>query len=190
MADKGPHTIDQNLADRVADIADRATGKLPGCPWTGTLDSDSQRDYVYSDGGGAQCTDRWHGTLSFMVGADARIAGTGSMLLVSGPSCSGRIDTASIVSIREIDLSVTGSKQKDGFTITLGSTAVRPPPPAASYAGITSLVFRPPLTGTGPPLTIPTTGPCAAGATAPTSYTLNSDTFSASNVFALKCKNS
>ncbi len=189
MADKGPHTIDQNLADRLADIASRAKTKMPGCPWTGTIESDSQRIYVYSDGGGAQCNDRWHSDLSFAVKPDATVTGTGTMTLTSGPTCSGKIDTANIVPTREIDFSVSGTKQKGRFTLTFGSTGYRPPPPAASYAGITTLVSTG-ITATGPPLTIPITRPCTAGGPVATSYTLNSDTFTASNVFALKCKGS
>lgn len=111
------------------------------------------------------------------------------MTLTNGPTCSGKIDTAYIVPTREIDFSVSGTKQKDRFTLTFASTAYRPPAPAASYAGITTLVSTG-ITATGPPLTIPIARSSTAGGPIATSYTLNSDTLTANNVFALKCKGS
>ena len=80
------------------------------------------------------------------------------MKLTDGPKCSGRIDSSFIVATREIDFSVSGNKQQSGFTLVLGAIGYRPPPPAASYAGITTLVSTG-LTATGPPLTIPNSGP-------------------------------
>jgi len=176
---------DQELIDRVGKLLDKA-GKLPSC-WQGTIESDSHRTYVYSDGGGAQCDDHWHGEIAFVAKAGGTVTGKGKLTLTSGPTCSGQIDPAYIVPTREIDFSVSGNKQKAGFILVLGELAFRPPVPAASWAGITTLVSTG-LTASGPPLTIPNTGPCTAGGTVATSYTINSDTFTASNVFALKCK--
>lgn len=190
MADSGAHLVDQNLADRLAAIANHSATKLPGCQWTGTIESDSQRVYVYSDGGGAQCNDHWHSEISFTVQFDGTISGTAQSRLSSGPSCSGRIDTGGFATFppaKAMTMSVSGSQQPSGFTLTLGAVNSD----GVSYAGITSLSTRPPFTDlTGPPLVIPSTTECAAGGTIPTSYTLISDTLSASNVFALKCATS
>ncbi len=172
-----------------------ATGG-PGNPllpttWSGTIESDSQRVYVYSDGGGAQCNDHWHSDFSFTVQPGGTItAGTGKATLTSGPNCSGKFDTAGFATFppaKTIAFSVSGSKQANGFTLTLGSLSSD----GVSYAGMSSL-FATSLTATatGPSLTIPSTGACAAGATVPTSFTVISDTLSSSNVFALTCKTS
>jgi hypothetical protein len=156
-----------------------ASARTFAAPWTGTIESDSKRVYVYSDGPGARCADRWHGDFSFVVNPDATIMGTGKTLLTTGPNCSGRFDTSSIVPVREVDFSVSGRKQKGGFALVLSSTASRPPAPALSVAGITSLF--------GSPLTIPNTGSCTAGGKVVTTARVNSDRLTATNVFALKC---
>src|SRR4249920_78097 len=69
-----------------------AAARADAAAWSGTFESDSQRIYVFSDGGGAQCNDHWHANLSFVIGSDARLTGAGTMKLTDGPKCSGRID--------------------------------------------------------------------------------------------------
>ena len=136
---------------------------------------------------------RSHSDLSFSVQFDGTISGTAQSRLSSGPSCSGRIDIGGFATYppaKAMAMSVSGSQQPSGLTLTLGAVSSD----GVSYAGITSLSTRPPFTDptdlTGPPLVIPSTANCAAGGTIPTSYTLISDTLSASNVFVLKCATS
>ncbi len=77
--------IDQNLADRLGDVIDKAGIKLPTC-WTGTMTSQSNFT-VKAPGGGLVCAASWTTLLKLVVASDATLAGTATSALDGTPQC-------------------------------------------------------------------------------------------------------
>jgi hypothetical protein len=84
-------TIDQPLADRLADILN-LTGHLPQC-WKGTMHSET----TGHQGGSLLCTgEAWDHAVKLFASAEGKVTGEATSHLVSMPTCSGG-DWASVL---------------------------------------------------------------------------------------------
>jgi hypothetical protein len=135
--------IDQNLADRLADIATKAGVKLPSC-WKGTITSTSDRHY-FDGGANYMCSDAWTGTLSFIVVGQGTVAGSGALNLQGTAVCQAPGAAGGThglpPEVQTLNFSVGGERTTTGFDLQFNITSIFPPQPGSiDVAGIESLL--------------------------------------------------
>ncbi len=139
-----------------ATSADSASPQASGSVrWTGTIATKTSRAYIENHGGQSSCHDSWTGTLTFLVRATGRLAGSG-LLNLTRVSCDfpsgGSYDPA-----KTYAFSVSGTQGGTGFTLVL---ARQGKVSGIIYAGLTALMTDGYCAaGTSPPIPVPFVGP-------------------------------
>jgi hypothetical protein len=177
--------IDQNLVDRLGKIVEKAGIKLPEC-WTGTMESETARDYLEGIyGGNTHCTDRWHATLAFGIRPDGRIEGDGEARLVSGPTCA----TGTFKPARLETFVIRGDATEQAITLQLVYESSDGGVSAAGWTANVSRMNR--SASVGPPLRVARSDSCHAAGTVTVHDRIHSggklDPLTATDRIALKC---
>jgi hypothetical protein len=129
--------------------ADFPTGDL----WTGTIAITTSRAYIENAGGQNSCHDSWTGKLSFVVGANHKLAGSGALNL-TGVSCSFPLPAGTG---KTFAFSVSGTQTATGFTLVL---AQKGKVGGIIWAGLNALMTNGACSGAvpGPSIAVPSTG--------------------------------
>lgn len=110
--------IDQNLVNRLADLARDAGNALPAC-WEGTASITTS-----SVNPEASCQDGWDLKFTFGVSAEGTIDGQGTAELASTPTCSFPIDPVPWIDHHEYQ--VFGEETANGFSIRFSGVRKTP----------------------------------------------------------------
>jgi hypothetical protein len=116
-------TIDQPLADRLADILN-LTGHLPQC-WKGTMHSET----TGHQGGSLPCTgEAWDHAVKLFASAEGKVTGEATSHLVSMPTCSGG-DWASVLRdhAKNAAFGAAGRRNEQQFELTFSETRIDGP---------------------------------------------------------------
>jgi hypothetical protein len=114
-----------------------STSNPTGEHWVGTIMSTSVRHY-FDGGANYTCSDAWAGTLSFIVGGQNTVTGSGALTRNAAVVCTHPYGLPP--QVQRYNFSVSGVKTTAGFTLQFTITGVAPPPPAGDFAGIASLL--------------------------------------------------
>ncbi len=171
----------------------RGSVGVSGAPWKGTVESDTQRQYVSKDFPTWQCTNHWHSDISFVVAADGTLTGLGKGTLTSGPTCNAPYGIGSGWATG-VNFTITGKKETTDFVLTFGSPQYLPANSfePAGFGTVFSTFPNYVPVEPGPPMTIPITGATTAGGSVQTSGSITLDAsvdppdpMVSTNVFAL-----
>jgi hypothetical protein len=136
-------SIDQNLANRIGDLAAKSGLKLPSC-WKGTITSTSARQF-FEGGQNSTCSDAWTGTLSFTVDGQNAVTGSGALNRNGAVACTNPGLEPGQPGVppptQTYTFSVSGVRTTAGFTLQFNITSIVPPHPSSiDVAGIWSLL--------------------------------------------------
>jgi hypothetical protein len=110
--------IDQNLVNRLADLARDAGNALPEC-WKGTANVATSSANPL-----ASCQDGWELEFTFGVSAEGTIDGQGTAVLTSTPTCNFPIDPVPFIDRHEYQ--VSGEETAGGFSIRFSGVRKTP----------------------------------------------------------------
>jgi hypothetical protein len=119
-------------------ISSPANSSTPtGQHGAGTIMSTSVRHY-FDGGANYTCSDAWTATLSFIVGGQNTVTGSGTFNRIAAVVCT--LTYGLPPQVQTIQFSVSGEKTTAGFTLQFTVIRFSPPPPAGDFAGIESLL--------------------------------------------------
>ena len=181
-------SIDQKLADRLANLAAKAGTKLPDC-WKATVESTTFRVYTDNQGApGGRCDTTWHTDIDLAVTA-GNVTGHGratNRTVSCSPSGGEEFQTA------EMTFGITGTLDGRQFQLTF-SQLTYTQGARGEIGGFVLLLSSTPcdLTPSPPQIVVPLTANDRAGGNVDLAGTMHcaggaADRFSDANVFALE----
>ncbi len=135
----GGDTIDQRLADRLADIVKNSGKRLPEC-WKGTIALALSKDYLAEPTGLSPevCAGSWRVTPTFWVAADGTVSGSATAVLASGPECTFEIPGTGTTA----EFNVAGTSTPDALELQFTQTGIEPPGDWVGLQGAMTATFR------------------------------------------------